>query len=170
MYNFIFILGAQGVGKTTLARLLKEKLDSSVHIDFDWIRDFHLNKDWSNVNEKEEEMSLENLMYLLNNYERNDFKNVIISGFTEKNIEKVLSEFKDKSIVITLYLTNDEVLRQRVLTESRDSGFRDFEQSIQFNKKFRDELHFPNEQKIDNTNQAPEETASKIVEIINLHS
>jgi adenylate kinase family enzyme len=41
MVNFIFILGTQGAGKTTLARVLKEKL-ASVYIDFDWIRDFQV--------------------------------------------------------------------------------------------------------------------------------
>lgn len=166
MYNFIFVLGAQGVGKTTIARLLKEKL-SSTHIDFDWIRDFHMNKNWSNANDAEEEMSIEKLVLLLENYVKHDYKNVIVGGFTEKNIERVLQELQGhKGIVITLYLTDDEVLKQRVLTESRDSGFRDFEKSIEFNKKLRDALHFPNEHKINNTNQSPEETVNQIVDLI----
>lgn len=166
MYDFIFILGAQGAGKTTIARHLKERLNS-VHIDFDWIRDFHLNKGWTNVSDTEEAMSLENLVFLLKNYANHNYKNVIIGGFTEKNIERILDELKAyKSIVFTLYLTDDEVLNQRVLTESRDSGFRDFEQSIRFNKKLRDELHFLNEQKIDNTDKTPEETVNQIAEII----
>ncbi len=170
MYNFIFILGAQVAGKTTLARFLKEKLNSP-HIDFDWVRDMHLNKGWTNTSGNEEEMSIENLVFLLKNYAKHDYKNVIVGGFTEKNIEKILHEFKDyKNFVLTLYLSDDEVLKKRVLTESRDSGFRDFEESIRFNKKLREELHFPNEQKIDNTNQTPDETANQVVEIINLHS
>ena len=48
MYDFIFLLGAQGSGKTTIARIIKKKL-SSAHIDYDWIRDFHLNKEWTNT-------------------------------------------------------------------------------------------------------------------------
>ena len=163
MHDFIFILGAQGVGKTTLARLLKEKL-KSVHIDFDWIRDFHLNKNWSNANDNEEKMSLENLVFLLKNYAKNEYNNIIVSGFTENNIKKILEELKDyKYIVITLYVRNDEVLKQRVLTETRDSGFRDFESSIKFNKELRDNLHFPNEQKIDNTNLSPEKAVQHLL-------
>lgn len=166
MYNYIFILGAQGAGKTTIARLLKEKMNS-IHIDFDWIRDFHLNKSWTNTTDTEEAMSLENLVFLLKNYAKHNYKNVIIGGFTEKNIKRILDELKDyRSIVFTLYLTDDEILKQRVLTESRDSGFRDFEQSIEFNKKLRDELHFPSEHKIDNTNQTPEETLNQITKKI----
>lgn len=166
MYNFIFILGAQGSGKTTLARLLKKKLNS-VHIDYDWVRDFHLANGWKNANTAEEEMSFENLVFLLKNYAKYNYKNVIVSSFTEEIIERILGELKDyKNIVITLYLTSDEILKQRVLTESRDSGFRDFEQSILFNKKLRNDLNYPNEHKIDNTDQTSEETMNQIIDIL----
>lgn len=166
MYDYIFLLGAQGSGKTTIARLLKEKLNSP-HIDFDWIRDFHLNKDWSNKSDSELEMSIENLLFLLKNYKKHNYQNVIVGGFTVEDIEKILNEYKeDKYIVITLFLTDDEVLKNRVLTESRDSGFRDFEKSIQFNKRLREKLKFSNERKIDNTNKTPEETVNQILEML----
>lgn len=162
MFNFIFLLGSQGSGKTTIARLLKEKLGAP-HIDYDWIRGIHMNKDWSNTSDKEAKMSFENLVFLLKNYKKNNYENVIVSGFSRQDIDKILNEFKDdKYIVITLFLTDDEILKQRVLTESRDSGFRDFEQSIQFNERLK-ELKLPNEQKIDNTHKTPEETANQII-------
>ncbi len=168
MYNFIFLLGAQGSGKTTIARLLKEKLGSP-HIDYDWIRGFHLNKDWSNISDTEAKMSFENLVFLLKNYKKHNYENVIVGGFTEQDIEKLLDEFKDdKYIIITLFLTDEDILKQRVLTESRDSGFRDFEQSIQFNKKLNEELKFPNEHKIDNTNQTSEETVDQIIGLLSI--
>lgn len=166
MHDFIFLLGSQGSGKTTIARLLKEKLGSP-HIDFDWIRDFHLNKNWSNTSDSELEMSIENLLFLLKNYKKHNYQNVIIGGFSEEDIEKILDACQeDKYIVITLFLTNDEILKQRVLTETRDSGYRDFETSIKFNKKLREELKFPNEVKIDNTSNTPEETVNQIMEIL----
>ena len=162
MYDLIFLLGAQGSGKTTVAKLLKEKLGSP-HIDFDWIRGFHLNKKWRDANNTELDMSLDNLISILKNYIKHKYRNIFVSGFTEKDIDKVLNEFKDsKYIIITLFLTNEEMLKQRVLTESRDSGFRNFEESIKFNKRLREELKYPNEHKIDNTNQTPEETANYI--------
>ncbi len=166
MYDFIFLLGAQGSGKTTIARILKEELRSP-HIDYDWIRGFHLKKGWTNTNEIEEKMSFENLIFMLKNYKKHNYQNVIVGGFTEKDIKKLLNELKNyKYIVITLYLTNEDTLKQRVLTESRDSGFRDFEQSIKFNRGLREDLKFPNEYKIDNTNQNPEETASQIRDLV----
>lgn len=165
MYNFIFILGAQGAGKTTLARILKQKLNST-HIDFDWIRGFHLNATWSNTSVSEETMSLENLSLLLKNYVKHGYQNVIVSGLSKENIS-LLDALKDyRSILFTLYLTDDQILKERVLNETRDSGFRDFEASIASNKILRNETPSEIENKIDNTNQTPEETAQQIVEIL----
>jgi len=166
MKDYIFLIGAQGVGKTTIARLLKDILISP-HIDFDWIRDFHLNKEWGNYSDKEWEMSLENLTFILKNYKKHHFHNVITSGFTEKDIGELIEVFKeDNFVIITLYLTDDNELKNRVLNESRDSGFRDYESSIKFNKKLRYEVNYLSEYKINNTYQTPEETVEKIVELL----
>ena len=166
MYNFIFLLGAQGSGKTTLARLLKKKL-SCVHVDYDWIRGFHLDQGWKNTNNIEEAMSFENLVFILRNYAKHNYKNVIVTGFTKNRIESILMELKGyENIIITLYLMNDYVLKQRVLTETRDSGFRNFEESIELNKKLKDQLNYPNEHKIDNADQTPEETLNQIIPIL----
>jgi hypothetical protein len=72
----------------------------------------------------------------------------------------------DNFIIITLYLTDDNELKNRVLNEGRDSGFRNYESSIKFNKKLRDEITYFNEYKIDNTYQKPEETVGKIVKLL----
>ena len=166
MKDYIFLIGAQGAGKTTIARLLKEVLGSP-HIDFDWIRDFHLDKEWGNCSDREQEMSLENLIHILKNYKKHHFHNIITSGFTEKDIEKLIEVFKeDKFIIITLYITDDIELKNRVLNKNRDSGFRDYESSIKFNKKLKDEVKYPNEYKIDNTYHKPEEIVEKIVQLL----
>ncbi len=166
MKDYIFLIGAQGAGKTTIAKLLKERLRSP-HIDFDWIRDFHLNREWSNQSDIEWEMSLENLMFILRNYKRSHFHNVITSGCIEKDIERLIEAFKEDSfIIITLYLTNDNELENRVLNESRDSGFRDYESSIANNKRLKDGIKYPNEHKIDNTYKEPEKTVQEIVELL----
>lgn len=166
MHDFIFLFGAPGVGKTTIARILKEKLNVP-YLDYDWIRGFNLNKDWSNTSDDERSMSLENLIFILKNYKKHNFKNVIVGGLQAYDIEKLVQEFKeDNFLIITLFVTNDDVLKERVLTETRDSGWRDYEDSINFNKRLKDELKFTNEQKIDNTNNSPEETANHIIEIL----
>jgi len=56
MTKIIFISGAPGSGKTTISNQLKIKLDDCPLIDFGCIREFHLNKSWSNASDKEEQM------------------------------------------------------------------------------------------------------------------
>lgn len=166
MYDFIFLLGSPGVGKTTIARILKEKLNVP-YLDYDWIRGYHLNKDWSNTSDDERKMSLDNLIFILKNYKKHNFKNVLVEGFRVYDIEKLLEKFKENNfLVITLFVTNDAILKERVLTETRDSGWRDYENSINFNKRLKDELKFPNEQKVDNTSNTAEETADQIIKIL----
>ena len=43
----------------------------------------------SNTSDAEEEISLENLIFLSKNYAKHKYKNVILGGFTEKNIENI---------------------------------------------------------------------------------
>lgn len=164
--DFIFLLGAQGSGKTTIARLLKERFGYP-HIDYDWIRDFHLSKGWKNSSANEVEMSFENLLFILENYKKHGYHNVIVGGFTEIDIQRILQKFEQtKYIVLTLIVTDDKVLKERVLTESRDSSFRAYEESIKFNKRLKEELKFPNEYKIDTANQSPGDTIKQVEQII----
>lgn len=164
--DLIILLGAQGSGKTTIARLLKEKLNCP-YIDFDWIRDFHLDSKWSNTNLNEQNMSFDNLCFIVRNYLKHGYSNIILSGFSEDEVKRIIEEFKDnKYKIVTLILNNDEILKERVLDRSRDSGYRDYKESISFNKRLKEDLHYPNEIKIDNTNLTPELTASKIESLI----
>ncbi len=52
MLDFIFIAGAPGTGKTTVAKLLQKRLKSPA-IEYSWIRGFHLDEGWTNISEKE---------------------------------------------------------------------------------------------------------------------
>lgn len=55
MTKIIFIAGAPGSGKTTVSNQLKIKLEGCPLIDFGRIKEFHLNKLWSNISDKEEQ-------------------------------------------------------------------------------------------------------------------
>ncbi len=166
MYDFVFLIGSPGSGKTTVGKLLKEKLNS-VYIDYDWIREFNLNRSWDNINVEKDSLALENLLLLLKNYGKHSVQNVIVSGVGDNEMKAILDELKNyNNIIIKLCISDDEVLKKRVLTESRDSGYRDFAASIQLNKRIRDEVNYPKEHKIDSTNETPKETAGQIIEML----
>lgn len=166
MLDFIFIGGAPGTGKTTVAKLLQKHLKSPA-IEYSWIRGFHLNEKWTNLSSKEESMSFENILFILRNYIKNDYKNVIVSDFEESRIKQLHDLFpNNKYVIFSLFMIDDDELKRRVLTESRDSGFRDFEKSLQWNKDVRERGVQPNEIKIDNTKNTPEQSLQTILDYL----
>ncbi len=120
MKDLIIIAGAPGSGKSTLTKSLREKL-SSVEIEFSVFRNFHLDSEWKNKNEKEENMAFENFLFVVRNYLSHGYKNIIVHDFQDFRIPQLLAEFKN-SIVITL-VVDDSELKKRIT--NRNSGFKD---------------------------------------------
>ncbi len=162
--NLIFIGGSPGTGKTTVCKLLRKKLNSP-YIDFGWLREFHLDREWKNANEEEEQMSFENLVYILNNYLKNGYKSVIVTDLLEKRIAHVHELFKpDEYKIITLVVSEDEELKRRVLEPTRDSGYRNYEEAIAWNRREMTRDLFPNETRIDTKTLSPDAVVEKIIQ------
>lgn len=163
MYDLIFIGGAPGAGKTTVAKLLQEKLHSP-RFELSWLRGYHLDREWKNATDKEEQMSFENLIFIAKNYCKYGYKNIIINDLQDFHLINIPEIFKDyKFIIFTLFLTDDKKLKQRILTESRDSGFRDYEKAIKWNKDLQMRPIIKNEYQIDNTTNTSEQTVNNIL-------
>lgn len=64
MKHLYVIGGTMGVGKTTVCRILKEKLERSVFLDGDWCWDMHPFQ----VTEETKQMVQENIAFVLNNF------------------------------------------------------------------------------------------------------
>ena len=167
MIDIIFIGGSQGTGKTTIGKLLKEKLNFSPYIELDWLRGFHLDPKWKKKNLKEENISFENLCFIVKNYLKYNYKNIILIGLTDKRIKELIKKLKTKKyLIVTLVINNDKELKKRILTESRDSGYRGFENSIKLNKKHINKKLSKNEIKIDNTHNDSKKTVREIIRLL----
>jgi len=165
MKDIIIISGAPGSGKTTVAKLLKEKLQFP-YIDLGWLREFHLDREWKQANEKEERMSFENLVSILKNYIKNDYRNVIVTDLTDSKVREIPSAFeKDNFIIFSLTIKTDEELQKRVLGE-RDSGFKNVEEALRWNKDLKERQLLPNERKIDNSHNDSSKTVEEILKLI----
>jgi len=166
MPSLIIIGGAPGSGKTTVSNLLYEKLQSPM-IDFGDLRNFHLDFLWEKANESEEQMSFENLVFILKNYIRNDYKNVIVNDLQDFRIQQIPNIFaNDDYLILMLVLYDDDELRARVLNPIRDSGFRDVERALEWNRAVIERPTLKNEYKLDNTVNRPEDTAQEIMNLI----
>jgi broad-specificity NMP kinase len=167
MPSLVVVGGAPGSGKTTVSKLLYETLQSPM-IDFGDLRNFHLDFLWKKANKQEEQMSFENIIYILKNYIRNGYKNVIVNDLQDFRIQQIPQIFEnDDYMIVTLVLYDDEELKARVLNPSRDSGFRDVERALAWNQAVIERPALKNEHKLDNTVNRPEETAQEIINLIN---
>lgn len=166
MPSLIFIGGAPGSGKTTISELLHKKFQSAM-IDFGCLRVFHLDLLWEKETEKEEQMAFENLVYILKNYIRNGYENVIVSDLKDFRLRQIPQIFESEDyIIVTLVLYDEKELSSRVLDPTRDIGFRDVEKALEWNHGILERPAVKNEYKLDNTINSPEETVQEIIDLI----
>ncbi len=167
MKEVIFIRGPQGAGKTTTSKLLQKELGYPPYIEFDWIRGYHLDPQWKNKGENEELMSFGNLLYSIKNYLKNKYYNIILVGLKYEFMKELIKEANLKEyMIITLIIDSNKELKSRVLTETRDSGFRGVDESIKLNKNLTEAKLLKNEFKLDNSHNEPFVTVKKIVELV----
>lgn len=166
MKDIIVIAGAPGSGKTTVLNILQQKLGTP-RVNIGKLREFHLKRDWSNVTKDEEDMTFDSLIYILRNYSKHGYKNVFVEDLEEDKIQKIAELFKDDNfLIISLVLASDDELKKRVLSE-RDSGYKNTEAAISWNKNLSERILVKNEIRLDNTHKNPEKTAERILELIN---
>lgn len=164
-FDIIIIAGAPGSGKTTIANMLKKELNSPM-IDLGWLREYHLDRLWKNASPKEAKMSFENLVFILKNYKKYGYKNVIVNDLLDEMIKQVPKIFKnERYIIINLILKNDAELKKRIIGE-RDSGFKDYKKAIAWNKLIQQRKLLKGEVRIDNTHNDVSRTLKEIIDII----
>ncbi|OGE87672.1 MAG: hypothetical protein A3J07_03075 [Candidatus Doudnabacteria bacterium RIFCSPLOWO2_02_FULL_49_13] len=165
MKDLIILAGAPGSGKSTIGELLRES-EGYPLIDFGWLRQGHLNNLWSNASPEEEDMAWENLIFIIKNYWRHGYKNIIVTDLEEERVPILTGAFKEKSYIIaSLVVNDDKELTKRVLGV-RDSGFKNVEAALQWNKELKSRPARLNEYKIDNTHNDPVKTTKEILVLL----
>ena len=166
MPDIIVIGGAPGSGKTTICRLLQARLNSP-YIDFGWLRQFHLDETWSNASPREEAMAFENLAYIVRNYLRHGYRNIILTDFEDWRLQEIPIHFRHEDFVIaTLVLHDDAEHARRVLNPTRDSGYRNVTAALAWNHAVIARPTVVNEVKIDNTATDPQPTLDAILALL----
>ena len=163
--DFVFIAGAPGSGKSTVAQALQERLGSPL-FEFAWIPEFRLPVPDSHA--REEQLSFENLCGVIKNYVRHGYRNILITDLDDRRFREIPRRFQRYDyLIVTLVITDDESLKRRVLNESRSSGYRDWEAALEHNRKIMGRGLLRNEVRVDNTSQTVKVTVEEIIGYVN---
>ncbi len=163
LLDLLVIAGAPGSGKTTVSDLLYTTLQSP-YIDFGDVRNFHLDSQWSNQSSQEEQMSFENLVYILKNYIRYGYKNVILNDLKDFRVQQIPELFAGHNYLIaTLVIESDDELAARI--RNRSSGFTNVERALEWNKEIQQRPLLVGEHRIDNMRNNPQQTVDTILQI-----
>lgn len=164
MTDLIVIAGSPGSGKSTVCEILRAKL-SSPYIEFSSLREFHLDREWTTQNPQEEAMAFENLIYIVKNYIRHGWKNVIVTDLKDFRVEQIPEVFGELDFVIaTLVADSDDEIAHRIRT--RNSGWTNVEGAIEWNRHVRGRDAVVGEHKIDNSHGDPRAAVDAIMRLL----
>lgn len=162
-YDLVIIGGAPGSGKSTVLNIVKERLGNPV-IDFGWLRQFHLNNNWTDKSAKEESMAFENLVFITKNYIRHKYRNIIVEDLLYGNAIKLLKLFPKNRVLVVILTCNKHELAKRV-GKARESGFDDVKKALEYNRKWK-KARIKGAIRVDNSHNNPKKTADKILKIL----
>ena len=144
--NLIVIAGSPGVGKSTLGLALARRLGSPF-LEFSVLREPHLDPSWSNASPAEHEMAWENLQFVVRNYVKYGYQNVVVTDLRDERVRQVPEVFGDLAYrIVTLALADESELRRRV--GARRDGFVDVGAAVAWNAAVRARPALPHETKI----------------------
>ena len=121
MKNLYLIGGTMGVGKTTVCRMLKKKMEKAVFLDGDWCWD----ADPFVVTDETKKMVMENIAFLLGAFLRvSAYENIVFCWVMHEKsiIDDILSRLNTENVrVHAVSLTADEEsLKERLLKDIKD--------------------------------------------------
>jgi broad-specificity NMP kinase len=133
--DLIVIAGAPGVGKSTVSHALARSLDSP-YLEFSVLREPHLDPKWSNASPAEHEMAWENLQFIVRNYLRYGYGNVVVTDLREERVRQVAEVFGDLEYrIVTLVIADEAELRRRI--GARVDGFVNVQAAVEWNAAVR---------------------------------
>jgi DNA polymerase III delta prime subunit len=162
--DFIFIAGAPGTGKSTLAAALHERLGAP-YFEFGWIPEFRLQRPDDQA--REEQLSFENLCFVIRNYVRHGYRNVTVTDLNDIRFREIPRRFaRSRYAIVTLVVEDDAVLKARVLDEARSSGYRDWEAALRHNRLIHERPLLPGEVRLDNTRRTLDELLDEALRVL----
>lgn len=154
----VFINGSINSGKSTIAKMLAEKIGNCANLEIDRFHEF---LEWMPIGEVIP-INLKNAVSLIKNYVELGFNVIVPYPISQKNYDYLIENLKDLNTKISVFTLAPKI--EKVLTNRGKRELDDLEISrIKYHYKI--EIHKPSFGKvIDNTNQTPEETLKIILD------
>lgn len=132
--DFVFIHGAPGTGKSSLAWALSRKWNRPC-FEFGWIPEFRTKAHSTLTYAEEEAFAFENLRLVVRNYQKHGFDRVILTDIRDHLLQELPRWFAPHEYALfTLWVEDEAQLKERVLDEKRSSAYRDWAASVELNR------------------------------------
>ena len=168
MLDVIFITGCPASGKSTIAKLLQEKLKSPM-FEFGWIPEFKLLNIVQSY-EDEEKLSFENLNLVVKNYIKHGYSNIIIADIRDDLLTQVPIIYKNFSNHIFTLIPELNDIKSRIQERKVcKNGFANFDLAVKsYNHWIDSKLKY--QTKIQTLNYSPDLIYENIYKYIQLSS
>ncbi|MEI7741739.1 MAG: hypothetical protein WCJ29_04500 [bacterium] len=156
----IFINGSINAGKSTVSKILADKLGSAALLEVDCLRDFI---GWMTL-EKSIPINLENAVSLIQNFHRRGIDVVVPYPLSKENYNFLMQELHDFAGDIKVF-----TLAPTLEVASSNRGRRELTEQERARIKHHYAIGIPTPNFgtiIDNSNETPEETANKILKLL----
>lgn len=132
--DLIVVHGAPGSGNSTVSEALHKRIKSS-WFEFGWIPEFRRRQAGAIPYLQEEALAFENLTFTVDNYVRHGFHNIIVTDLSDPITARIHAQFRGfRVLLVTLLVSDENILAARVADEGRSGAFRDVEAALALNK------------------------------------
>ena len=156
----LFINGSINSGKTTVAKMLTEKIPNTAHIEIDSLREFiH----WLEI-DKAVPINLENAILLIRNFVKHGYNVVVPYPLSESNYEYIIQELHDYSEQLHFFTLAPDIRKAQTSTKERKISQWEYDR-IQHHY----DIGIPSPsfgRIINNTSQTPKETVDEILSFL----
>lgn len=156
----IFINGSINSGKSTLAKILVQKIPNTAHIEIDSLRHFI---DWMPLDQSIP-LNLENAVLLIKNFVKNGLNVVVTYPLSQKNYDFVIENLNNLNDKIYFFTLNPKL---EIVVQDRGERKLDEKEKERIKYHYEIGINNPTFGKIlDTTNHTPDQTAQEIIKLI----
>lgn len=159
------IFGCPGSGKSTLGDRLAKNFGYPF-FELSWMPEFRIMNGKKISYEEEEKIAVSALLGVAKTYCEYGHKIVLVSDFRLNSLDLVMNSIGIATPVIKLIASDDDILRTRVINNSRSSFYRNAEEALHLNEKI-SIANFENQISIDVTKSSLETEIKLVLEFVN---